>query len=165
MTEANRPGAAVLPRLAARAGPFNPVGGTAGCAPAGRPRLLRPTALSSVVIAVSAPVSQQSLFGGIRSAAVSVVSGSAVVTALTMANASWEAVVLTVGATFLISLVLGLAKIVVPDESEHKRDLVLEYFRYRERRAELRKRRRRQRESVNPQEQRDRSTGGDRTLP
>ncbi|MFF6815648.1 hypothetical protein ACFZAG_38150 [Streptomyces sp. NPDC012403] len=83
--------------------------------------------------------------------------------ALTMANAPWEAVV---------SLVLGLAKIVVPDESEHKRDLLLAYFRYRERlakqrerRAELRKRRRRQREGVNPQEQRDRAAGGDHPLP
>ncbi|MDL5198608.1 hypothetical protein [Streptomyces sp. ALI-76-A] len=121
---------------------------------------------------MSAPVSQQSRFGGIRPAAVSVVSGSAVVTALTMANAPWQAVVLTVLATLVVSLVLGLAKIVVPDESEHKRDLLLAYFRYlerrakhRERRAELRKRRRQQREGLNPQEQRDRATGGDRALP
>lgn len=121
---------------------------------------------------MSAPV-QQSRFGGVRPAAVSVVSGSAVVTALTMANAPWQAVVGTVCATLVVSLLLGLAKIVVSDESEHKRDLVLEYFRYRERRAkqrerraEMRKRRRRQRdEGTNPQEQRDRAPGDDRRLP
>jgi uncharacterized membrane protein len=104
---------------------------------------------------------------------VSVVSGSVVVTALTMANAPWQAVVGTVCATLVVSLVLGLAKIVVPDESEHKLDLLLAYFRYRERRAkqrerraELRKRRRRQRDqSAKSQEQRDRAPGGDRPLP
>ncbi|WP_159042936.1 hypothetical protein [Streptomyces ardesiacus] len=96
----------------------------------------------------------------------SVVSGSAIVTALTVANAPWQAVVVTVCATLVVSLLLGLAKIVVPDESEHKRDLVLEYFRYRERRAELRKRRRRQRDQgTKPQEQRDRAPGDDRPLP
>ncbi len=114
---------------------------------------------------MSAPV-QQSRLGRARPAAVSVVSGSAIVTALTVANAPWQAVVVTVCATLVVSLLLGLAKIVVPDESEHKRDLVLEYFRYRERRAELRKRRRRQRDQgTKPQEQRDRAPGDDRPLP
>jgi hypothetical protein len=53
------------------------------------------------------------------------VSGSAVVTALTVANAPWKAVVLTVCATLVVSLVLGLAKIVFPEESEHKLNLLL----------------------------------------
>ncbi|MFD8779210.1 hypothetical protein [Streptomyces sp. NPDC059916] len=86
-------------------------------------------------------------------------------------NAPWEAVVLTVFATLVVSLVLGLAKIVVPEESEHKRDLLLAYFRYRERRAkqrerqaELRKRRRRRRDQ-DLQEQRDRAMEIDRPLP
>ncbi|MFC5959279.1 hypothetical protein ACFP51_34130 [Streptomyces pratens] len=121
---------------------------------------------------MSAPVSQQSRFGGVRPAAVSVVSGGAVVAALTMADAPWDAVVWTVLATLVVSLVLGLVGMVVPHESEHKLDLMLAFFRYlerrakrRERRAELRKRRRRQSEGVDPQEQRDRATGGDRTLP
>ncbi|WP_432110590.1 hypothetical protein [Streptomyces sp. AA1529] len=115
---------------------------------------------------MSAPVPQQSRFGGMRPATVSAASGGAVVTALTMANAPWQAVVGTVCATLVVSLVLGLAKIVVPDRSEHKLDLLLAYFRYRERRAELRKRRRRQRDQgTNSQEQRDRAPGGDRPLP
>ncbi|MFE4678596.1 hypothetical protein [Streptomyces sp. NPDC056721] len=115
---------------------------------------------------MSAPVSQQSRFGGIRPSAVSMVSGGAVVTALTMASAPWEVVAVIVLATLVVSLVLGLAKIVVPDESEHKRDLVLEYFRCRERRAKQRERRRRQRDQgTNPQEQRDRAPGDDRPLP
>ncbi|MFE3830211.1 hypothetical protein [Streptomyces sp. NPDC059092] len=119
---------------------------------------------------MSAPVSPQSRFGGARPAAVSVVSGSAVVAALTMANAPWEAVMWTVLATLAVSLVLGLAKIVVPDESEHKLNLLLAFLRYlehrgkrRERRAELRRLRRRQRDDVHPPEQRERAAGGDRT--
>ncbi|MBX9367102.1 hypothetical protein [Streptomyces sp. WAC04114] len=121
---------------------------------------------------MSAPVSQQSRFGVARQAAVSMVSGGAVVAVLTMANASWEVVAIIVLVTLVVSLILGLVKIVVPDESEHKRDLVLEYFRYRERqakqrerRAELRKRRRRQRKGVDLQEQRNRATGDDHPLP
>ncbi|GHD35553.1 hypothetical protein GCM10010313_83000 [Streptomyces violarus] len=121
---------------------------------------------------MSAPVPQQSRFGGMRPAAVSAASGGAVVTALTMANAPWQAVVGTVCATLVVSLLLGLAKIVVPDESEHKRDLLLAYFRYRERRAkqrehraELRIRRRRQRDQgTNSQEQHDRPPGDDHPL-
>lgn len=96
---------------------------------------------------MSAPVSQQSRVGGIRPAAVSMVGGSAVVTALTVANAPWKAVVLTVCATLVVSLVLGLAKIVIPEESEHKLNLLLALI-------ELRKHSRRRR---------SRATGGDRT--
>ncbi|MEU6965753.1 hypothetical protein [Streptomyces chrestomyceticus] len=121
---------------------------------------------------MSAPVPQQSRFGGMRPAAVSAASGGAVVTALTMANAPWQAVVGTVCATLVVSLVLGLAKIVVPDKSEHKLDLLLAYFRYREgrakqreRRAELRKQaRRRSSRDADPEEQRGKTTGGGRTL-
>ncbi|MFE5214087.1 MULTISPECIES: hypothetical protein [unclassified Streptomyces] len=116
---------------------------------------------------MSAPVPQQSRVGGIRPAAVSMVSGSAVVTALTMANAPWKVVVLTVCATLVVSLVLGLAKIVIPEESEHKLNLLLALIRYFERRLELRKRsRRRSAQDVDRQEQRGRrgqATGGDRT--
>ncbi len=90
---------------------------------------------------MSAPVPQQSRFSGIRPAAVSVASGSAVVTALTMANAPWEAVLLAVLGTLVVSLVLGLAKIVMPEESEHKRDLLLAWIRHRERRAKVHERR------------------------
>lgn len=63
---------------------------------------------------MSAPVPQEPRFGGIRPAAVSMVSGSAVVTALTLANAPWEVVIVAVLATLVVSLVLGLAKIVLP---------------------------------------------------
>ncbi|MFC8034588.1 hypothetical protein ACFUVU_17465 [Streptomyces griseoincarnatus] len=108
---------------------------------------------------------QQPRFGGARPAAVSMVSGGAVVAALTMANAPWEVVAIIVLVTLVVSLILGLAKIVVPDESEHKRDLVLEYFRYRERRAKQRERRRRQGEGADLQGQRNRTTGDDHPLP
>ncbi|MGV9503914.1 hypothetical protein ACWDQ0_37210 [Streptomyces sp. NPDC003642] len=121
---------------------------------------------------MSAPVPQQSRFGGVRPAAVSVVSGSAVVTALTMANAPWQAVVGTVCATLMVSLLLGLAKIVVPDESEHKRDLLLAYFHHRERRAKQREHRAERRirgrrkgdQGTNSQEQHDRAPEGDPPL-
>ncbi|MGV4988947.1 hypothetical protein ACVB8X_41195 [Streptomyces sp. NRAIS4] len=52
-----------------------------------------------------------------------------------MANAPWEAVVLTVLGTLMVCLVLGLAQIVMPEESEHKRDLLLAWIRHRERQA------------------------------
>ncbi|MFJ3310348.1 hypothetical protein ACIPSA_46645 [Streptomyces sp. NPDC086549] len=39
----------------------------------------------------------------------------------------------------MVSLVLGLAKIVISEESEHKLNLLLAFIRYLERRAELRK--------------------------
>jgi len=91
------------------------------------------------------------------------VSGSAVVAALTMANAPWKAVVLTLCGTLVVSLVLGLANRVIPDESEHRLKLLLEVIRYLERRAELRKHsRQRSNQDVGPQEQR-RATGGDHT--
>ncbi|MFE7034575.1 hypothetical protein ACFU9Y_30120 [Streptomyces sp. NPDC057621] len=120
---------------------------------------------------MSAPVSPQSRFGGARPAAVSVVSGGAVVGALTMANAPWNAVVWTVSATLVVSLVLGLAKIVVPDESEHRLKVILAFLRHlehrdkrRERRAELRRLRRGQGDGSHQPEQRGRAAGGDRTL-
>jgi hypothetical protein len=53
-----------------------------------------------------------------------------------MANAPWEAVVATLVGTLVVSLVLGLAQIVMPQESEHKRDLWLAWMRQRERRAQ-----------------------------
>ncbi|MFD7874888.1 hypothetical protein ACFV5G_12405 [Streptomyces sp. NPDC059766] len=66
----------------------------------------------------------------------SMVSGSAVVTALTVANAPWKVVVLTVCATLVVSLVLGLAKMVLPEESEHKLNLLLVFIHDLERRAQ-----------------------------
>jgi hypothetical protein len=69
-----------------------------------------------------------------------VLSGSAVVGALTMAGAPWEVVVAVVAATLAVSLVLGLAQIVMPEESEHKRDLLLAWIRHRERRARAQER-------------------------
>lgn len=86
---------------------------------------------------MSAPAQQQPRFSGVRRAAVGVVSGSAVVGALTMANAPWEAVVLTVLGTLVVSLVLGLAQIVMPEKSDHKRDLLLAWIRHRDRRAKV----------------------------
>ncbi|WP_406364618.1 hypothetical protein [Streptomyces sp. NBC_00645] len=83
-----------------------------------------------------------------------------------------ELLFLTVGATLVVSLVLGLAKIVIPDESEHKLNLLLAFIRYLERRAKQRERRADLRKPLTaaeqpgrgPQEQRGRATGGDRTL-
>ncbi|MDX3186623.1 hypothetical protein ABZ516_32575 [Streptomyces sp. NPDC019826] len=120
---------------------------------------------------MSVPAPQQSRFGGIRPAAVSMGSGGAVVTALTVANVPWEAVVVTVCVTLVVSLVLGLATIVLPEESEHKRDLLLAFLRHRERRAnqrerraELRKQRRAQKnQDVDAQEQRGGTAGGGHT--
>ncbi|MFF9490230.1 hypothetical protein [Streptomyces sp. NPDC014676] len=39
--------------------------------------------------------------------------------------------------TLVVSLVLGLAQIVMPEESEHKRDLLLAWLRHRERRFQV----------------------------
>lgn len=39
--------------------------------------------------------------------------------------------------TLVVSLVLGLAQIVMPEESEHKRDLLLAWIRHRECRAKV----------------------------
>ncbi|MEW2458825.1 hypothetical protein [Streptomyces albus] len=89
---------------------------------------------------MSAPSQQQPRFSGGRRAVVGVVSGSAVGGALTMASAPWEAVVLTVLATLVVSLLLGLAQIVMPEESEHKRDLLLAWIRHRDRRARVHER-------------------------
>ncbi|MFF4827935.1 hypothetical protein ACFY20_34090 [Streptomyces sp. NPDC001312] len=78
---------------------------------------------------------------GVRRATVGAVSGGAVVGTLTMAGAPWQAVVFTVVGTLVVSLVLGLAQIVLPEESEHKRDLLLAWIRHRERRAKAQVRR------------------------
>lgn len=43
--------------------------------------------------------------------------------------------------TLVVSLVLGLAQIVMPEESEHKRDLLLAWMRYRERQGKTQARR------------------------
>ncbi|SFG89890.1 hypothetical protein [Streptomyces mirabilis] len=90
---------------------------------------------------MSPPVQPPVRTGKVRRATVGVLSGSAVVGALTMAGAPWEAVVSTVAGTLVVSLVLGLAQIVMPEESEHKRDLLLEWLRHRERRTKPRARR------------------------
>ena len=85
---------------------------------------------------MSTPVPPPARGAGVRRAAVGVLSGSAVVGALTMANAPWEAVVATLVGTLVVSLILGLAQIVMPQESEHRRDLWLAWMRQRERRAQ-----------------------------
>ncbi|MEV7739876.1 hypothetical protein AB0O75_49020 [Streptomyces sp. NPDC088921] len=85
---------------------------------------------------MSTPIPPPTRGAGVRRAAVGVLSGSAVVGALTMASAPWEAVVATLVGTLVVSLVLGLAQIVMPQESEHKRDLWLAWMRQCERRAQ-----------------------------
>jgi hypothetical protein len=84
---------------------------------------------------MSTPVQPPVRTGGVRRATVGVLSGSAVVGALTMAGARWEAVVCTVVVTLQVFLVLGLVQIAMPEESEHKRDLLLEWLRHCERRT------------------------------
>lgn len=78
---------------------------------------------------------QQPRFRGIRPTAMSMGGGGAVVTALTMAHAPWGVVAAAVSVTVVASLVLGLATIVLPEESEHKLNLLVEFIRHRERRA------------------------------
>lgn len=86
---------------------------------------------------MSAPAQPPARTSGARRAAVGAISGGAVLSALTVAGAPWEAVVGTVVATLVVSLVLGLAQIVMPEESEHKRDLLLAWLRQRERRPQV----------------------------
>ncbi|MEV7731581.1 hypothetical protein AB0O75_05590 [Streptomyces sp. NPDC088921] len=58
-----------------------------------------------------------------------------------MANAPWEAVLLPAPGTLVVSLVHRLARIVMPVESERKRDLLLSWICHRERRAKVHERR------------------------
>ncbi|MER5698981.1 hypothetical protein ACWDBO_46760 [Streptomyces mirabilis] len=83
---------------------------------------------------MSTPVQQPTRPRVVRRATVGALSDSAVVGALTVAGAPWEVVVAVVAATLPVSFVLGLAQIVMPGESEHKRDLLLAWIRHRERR-------------------------------
>ncbi|MFE2718952.1 hypothetical protein ACFXKI_45380 [Streptomyces mirabilis] len=87
---------------------------------------------------MSTPIQQPTRPRAVRRATVGALSGSAVVGALTVAGAPWEVVVAAVAATLPVSLVLGLAQIVMPEDSEHKLDLLLAWIRHRERRDRAR---------------------------
>ncbi|WP_405675438.1 hypothetical protein OG848_47375 (plasmid) [Streptomyces canus] len=59
----------------------------------------------------------------------------AAVTALTMAGAPWWVVAIAVVVGIAVSGLLALAQTLVPEESEHRRDVLLAWMRHRERRA------------------------------
>ncbi|WP_326793959.1 hypothetical protein OHA79_52015 (plasmid) [Streptomyces sp. NBC_00841] len=78
-------------------------------------------------------VPQQAVRSGPIRAAAGVVGGGAVVTGLVMAGAPWWVVAITGGVSVAAAVVIGLAQILMPQDSEHKRDLWLEVLRHRER--------------------------------
>ncbi|MFD8005227.1 hypothetical protein [Streptomyces mirabilis] len=80
-------------------------------------------------------VRQQTARSNPLRAAAGVVGGSAVVTGLVMAGAPWWVVAIVGGVSGAAAVVIGLAQILMPQESEHKRDLWLEVLRHRERRS------------------------------
>jgi MFS family permease len=59
----------------------------------------------------------------------------AAVTALTMVGAPWWAVAIAVVVGIAVPGLLALAQTLVPEESEHKRDVLLAWMRHRERQA------------------------------
>ncbi|AXG82235.1 hypothetical protein [Streptomyces paludis] len=65
---------------------------------------------------------------------------AAVTGVLKMVDAPWPAVVTTLLLALVVVLVLGLAHIVMPDQSEHKRDLLHLWLRQRGHRARARAR-------------------------
>ncbi|MFE2684465.1 hypothetical protein [Streptomyces mirabilis] len=71
----------------------------------------------------------------LRAAAGVVGGGGAASTALSVAGAPWWVVVIVGGVSGAAAAVIGLAQILMPQESEHKRDLWLEVLRHRERRS------------------------------
>ncbi|WP_248283048.1 hypothetical protein [Streptomyces sp. RLA2-12] len=66
------------------------------------------------------------------------IGAGASVTALTMAGAPWWAVAIAVVVGIAVPGLLALAQTLIPDESEHKRDVLLAWMRHRERRARSR---------------------------
>ncbi|MFC8392643.1 RNA polymerase sigma factor [Streptomyces sp. NPDC057238] len=75
---------------------------------------------------MSTPVQPPAKTSGAHRAAVGAISGGAVV------GAPWEAVVGTVVATPVVSLLLGLAQIVMPEEADHEQDLLHTWLCHRE---------------------------------
>ncbi|UXY24888.1 hypothetical protein N8I84_41305 (plasmid) [Streptomyces cynarae] len=57
------------------------------------------------------------------------------VTALKMADAPWWVVAIALALGIAVSALLMLAQSLMPDESEHKRDVLLAWMRHRERQA------------------------------
>ncbi|MEU2718418.1 hypothetical protein [Streptomyces sp. NPDC007205] len=67
--------------------------------------------------------------GGPLRAVAGLFGAGAVVSALGLAGAPWWAVTLAAFLALVMTAVLGLAQILMPQESEHKRDLWLEVLR------------------------------------
>lgn len=63
------------------------------------------------------------------------IGAGAAVTALTMVGAPWWAVAIAVVVGIAVPGLLALAQTLVPEESEHKRDVLLAWMRHRERQA------------------------------
>lgn len=87
--------------------------------------------------------------GGARRAVAGVLGSGAAVTALTVAGAPWWVVAIIAVAAIAAPAALGLAQILMPEESSDKRELLVELLHHRERRALVRQP---QRRSVNGRE-------------
>ena len=70
-----------------------------------------------------------------RRVAGGVLGASAAVTALTLAGAPWGVVAVAVAVGIGVPGLVMLLQVLVPQESEHKRDVILAWMRHRERRA------------------------------
>ncbi|MFD8025747.1 hypothetical protein ACFV6G_35705 [Streptomyces lavendulae] len=70
-----------------------------------------------------------------RTPAVALIGGSAVVGALVMAGAPWWAVAVCAVAALLVPGIILFAQVVLPEDSAHKRDVLLALMRQRERRT------------------------------
>jgi hypothetical protein len=84
---------------------------------------------------MSTPPQQPVRTAGPLRAAAGVLGCGATVTALSLAGAPWWAVAIAIAAAIATPAALGLAQILIPEESAHKRDLWLAVLRHRERRA------------------------------
>lgn len=67
--------------------------------------------------------------GAVRRAGVTVLGGTAATGALTLVNAPWRMVSFAVVLVILVPGLVLLAQVIVPEDSEHKRDLWLEWLR------------------------------------
>ncbi|MEU8523393.1 hypothetical protein [Streptomyces sp. NPDC048577] len=70
-----------------------------------------------------------------RRAGVTALGGAAAVAALVWAGAPWWAVAVAVGLAIVVPGLILFAQVVLPEDSEHKRDLWLAVLRSRDRRA------------------------------
>ncbi|MFJ3820533.1 hypothetical protein [Streptomyces nodosus] len=61
--------------------------------------------------------------------------GAGTAVTVLMAGAPWWAVAIVVIVSITVPGLLALVQILIPDESEHKRDVLMEWMRYRERQA------------------------------